>query len=113
MEKALDELIFLKDPGSLPGLEAFVTAQTITQVGAQANVLLKAVHTLAAINDERSLKVLTGLLGKKDVDLIVRRAALAALKQSQLEIAQQLLSEFFELSPNDPLAAESMKAGAS
>ncbi len=41
-----------------------------------------------AINEERSLKALTGLLAKKDVDLIVRRAALGALKQSQLAIAK-------------------------
>ncbi len=44
MEQALNELIFLKDPASLPGLEAFVTAQTAIPIGAQANVLLKAVH---------------------------------------------------------------------
>ena len=40
------------------------------------------------------------------------RYRIRKLRVRDKQVAQQLLSEFFALSPNDPLAAESMKVGA-
>jgi HEAT repeat protein len=106
---ALDELLFLKDPESVEGLQQFILAKT----GSRAGALEKAVWSLASIGSEQALEVLGKVLSDTEQAPFVRNTALLALGGSSLPSAKRILAEFIRLAPNDPLATQCKKILAS
>jgi hypothetical protein len=109
LDMALDELIFLRDPKSVEGLQQFVLAKTGSRMGA----LDKAVRSLASIASEEALEVLGKVLSDTGQAPSVRHTALLALGGSSLPSAKRVLFEFIQLAPTDPLAIQGKKILAS
>ena len=109
LDMALDELIFLKDPKSVGGLEQFVLAK----IGSRTGALEKAVRSLTSIGSGQALEVLGKVLSDTGQALSVRHTALLALGGSSLPAAKRILFEFVQLAPNDPLAIQGKKMLAS
>jgi len=105
LDIALDELLFLKDPEGIEGLQQFVLAKT----GSRAGSMEKAVRSLASIGSNPALAVLGKVLADSGQAPFVRNTALLALGGSSLPSAKQILGEFIRVSPNDPLAAQAQK----
>jgi HEAT repeat protein len=93
LNEALDELMFLKHPKSVDGLETFVTS-------VDGNVLssAKAVQVLANIDDDDALHALGRLLANEHLDNTIRRAALAALSANHAPLAKKLLKDLAKAS---------------
>ena len=109
LDMALDELVFLKDPESVKGLQQFILAKT----GSRAGALEKAVQSLASIGSEQALEVLGKVLSDTGQAPFVRNTALLALGGNSLPSAKRILAEFVRLAPNDPLATQCKKILAS
>jgi hypothetical protein len=109
LDMALDELVFLKDPESVEGLQQFILAKT----GSKAGALEKAVRALASIGSEQALEVLGKVLSDTGEAPFVRNTALLALGSNPLPSAKRILAEFVRLAPNDPLATQCKKILAS
>jgi HEAT repeat protein len=109
LDMALDELVFLKDPQSVAGLQQFILAKT----GSRAGALEKAVQALASIGSGQALEVLGKVLSDTGEAPFVRNKALLALAGSSLPSAKRILAEFVRLAPNDPLATQCKKILAS
>jgi DNA-directed RNA polymerase subunit F len=109
LDMALDELVFLKDPESVVGLQQFILAKT----GSRAGALEKAVRALASIGTGQALEVLGKVLSDTGQVQFVRNTALLALAGSSLPSAKRILAEFIRLAPNDPLATQCKKILAS
>ncbi len=108
LEGVLEELLFLKDPASLPDLEHFLLSHTDVMSG----VLQKAVQAVAAVPVERSLEVLGKVLAEPKLDAAVRRLALRSLAAHPSERSRQLLAEIAANAGDDPLAAECKQAAS-
>ncbi len=102
---ALDEIRFVKDPASVPGLEAFLLRET-----SNVRELEKAVVALNAINTERATEALAKTLMEPRVPILIRKQALRILGQSSLASAHSALAEVASRAPHDPLAPECQKA---
>jgi HEAT repeat protein len=109
LDTVLDELVFLKDPESVEGLQQFILAKT----GSRAGALEKAVRALASIGTGQALEVLGKVLSDTAEAPFVRNTALLALAGSSLPSAKRILAEFVRLAPNDPLATQCKKILAS
>jgi HEAT repeat protein len=109
LDMVLDELIFMKDPKSVEGLQQFVLAKTGSRTGA----LEKAVRSLASTGSEQAMEVLGKILSDTGQASSVRHIALLALGGNSLPSAKGILAEFVRLAPNDPLAAQAQKILAS
>lgn len=106
LERALDELMFLKNPAALPALDQF-----IFQDGrAKGKVLEKAVYAVTNIPSEAALELLARVLADVSFEVPARRLALQALVRAKSEPSQRLLAAFVSFSPDDPLAAEAQRA---
>jgi hypothetical protein len=99
LDEALDELMFLRHPKTIPGLEAFVCT-----AGSNIAASRKAIQVLAAVDVDEALESLARLLRNDDLDSAVRRAALHALSNNQSPEAITTLKEF--AATHGPLAAE-------
>ena len=106
LEHVLDELMFLKNPATLPALDQFIFADA----HAKAKVLEKAVQAVANIPGDASLELLSRVLGAAAFEAPVRKLALHALVRSKSEHSQKLLQAFASGAPDDPLAAEAQRA---
>jgi HEAT repeat protein len=109
LDMALDELIFLKDPKSVDGLQQFVLGTTGSRTGA----LEKAVRALATIGSPPALDALGKVLANPAQAPFVRNTALLSLGRNSLPAAKRILAEFIRLAPNDPLAIQGKKLLAS
>ncbi len=105
-EKALDELVFRKDPATVDGLGRFIQLHKGTKAGA----LEKAVQALAVIPSESAVGALGAVLSDADHALLVRRAAADALMRSPQPAARSLLLEYVGSAPSDPLTAAIRRA---
>jgi hypothetical protein len=106
LERALDELMFLKNSAALPALDQF-----IFQDGrAKGKVLEKAVYAVTNIPGEAALELLARVLADVSFEVPARRLALQALVRAKSEPGQRLLAGFVSFSPDDPLAAETQRA---
>ncbi|HEY0430627.1 MAG TPA: HEAT repeat domain-containing protein, partial [Pyrinomonadaceae bacterium] len=99
LDEALDELMFLRHPKTIEGLETFVCG-----AGTNLAASKKAIQVLNAIDVEEALEALAMLLRNDKVDIAVRRAALQALSNNRSEEAVALLQEFAKT--HGPLAQE-------
>jgi len=104
LEQALDELLFLKDPKTLPALRQFVTTH---KPGAQQS---KAFQSLAAIPGDSTIHCLADILGDMKLDLATRRAAMHTMMRMTNPLAPELVARFAETSYRDPLGLEAIKA---
>jgi HEAT repeat protein len=101
-ESVLDELMLLKDPAALDALEGFLLHNPTGKAG----VLEKTFRALIAIPDARVVEILNSVLKHGEAPSGLRRLALLALKDSPYPSAQQRISQYRELAPNDPLLKE-------
>src|SRR5579872_4988930 len=99
LDETLDELMFMKDPDSITGLEEFI-------FDARANpaATRKAVQALACIPGDDALRALDRLCGREQLDMSIRRLALSAISRSQSPFATSLLEELSGVP--GPLASE-------
>jgi hypothetical protein len=104
LEQALDELLFLKDPKTLPALRDFVTT---LKPGAQQN---KAFQSMSVIPGDNTIHCLADILGDMKLDLATRRAAMQTMMRMQNPLAPELVARFAETSYRDPLGLEAIKA---
>jgi HEAT repeat protein len=102
---ALDEIRFVKDPASVPGLEAFLLCET-----SRVRELEKAVIALNAIKTEAATEALGRVLLESRVPMSIRKQVLRILGQSSLSAAHSALAEVASRAPHDPLAPECQKA---
>ena len=100
LELALDEIAFLKDPKSVPGLNLFATSSE----GRSAAAMMKAVAALRAIGVGAAMEGVGRVLQDVRAPMPARRAALEALRWSMQPEARKQLDEFS--SSPDPLARE-------
>jgi hypothetical protein len=93
LNEGLDELMFLKHPKSVDGLENFITS-------VDGNVLAstKAVQVLANIDDDDALHALGRLVANEHLDNTIRRAALAGLSANHAPLAKKLLKDLAKAS---------------
>lgn len=105
LDMALDELIFLKDPDSVDGLQQFVLATSGSRTGA----VEKAVRALATIGSRQAVEVLGKVLANPGQAPFVRNTALLALGRNSLPGAREILAEFVRSAPEDPLAIQGKK----
>lgn len=98
----LDELILLKDPASMQGLEEFIHRGKGVKTGA----VLRVVQVLSVLPVETAVEAMGRVLSDTSQAYQVRRAALVSLTRSPFPRAQRLLAEFARLNPADPLAVE-------
>jgi len=101
-ESVLDELLLLKDPTAVDPLEGFLLRNPTIRTG----LLEKALLALTVIPDERVVDVLNSVLIHAEAPASLRRMALMALKKSSYPSAQQRISRYRLLAPNDPLLKE-------
>ena len=106
-EDVLSELLYLKDPTTLPGLEEFLKRPTAGRSTLAPNV----VKAIAAMGGDEPEQALGRLVVNREVDMRIRRAAVAALA-GRSQASTQLLRDFVNGSPDDPLAGECAKAMA-
>jgi HEAT repeats len=99
LDEALDELMFLRHPKTIPGLEAFVCT-----AGSNIAASRKAIQVLAAVDVDEALESLARLLRNDSLDNAIRRAALHVLSNNRSAEAIALLKEF--AATHGPLAAE-------
>ena len=106
LDQVLEELMFLRDPATVPALERYIFVDGKGKTKAAE----KAVQALAGQQSEQSAELLGNVLAAAELEMPVRRAALHALRKNKSEAAIRALTSFVEKSPDDPLARESQKA---
>jgi len=106
LEQVLDELMFLKNPATLPALDQFIFGDA----HAKTKVLEKAVQAVTNIPGDASLELLSRVLSGATFEVPARKLALNALVRAKTEHSQRLLAAFVSGTPGDPLAAEAQRA---
>lgn len=104
LEQALDELLFLKDPKTLPALRQFIIEQ---KPGAQQ---LKAFQSLAVIPGDGTIHCLADILGDIKLDIATRRGAMNTMMRMANPLAHELVARFAVTAWRDPLGPEAQKA---
>jgi len=104
LEQALDEVMFLKDPGSLFGLKKYMAT---LKPGVAMN---RAIQTMSAITGDDAARALHSIVSDLQQDVSVRRLALNSLLRRSEPLARELLTRFSRSSPEDPLAREAYQA---
>lgn len=102
LEQALEEIMLLRDPSALPGLEQYITGD----VGAPEVDLKRALHALMTLPGDDSLYSLATIVAQTRLSLDLRRVAVKALGRNPRPLGEQLLTAFLETFPDDPLAME-------
>jgi hypothetical protein len=104
LEQALDELLFLKDPKTVPALRQFIEAQ---KPGAQQT---KAFQSLGVIPGDATVHCLADLLADTRLDLVTRRTAMQTMMRMPSPLAHELVARFAVTAWRDPLGPEAQKA---
>jgi HEAT repeat protein len=99
LDEALDELMFLRDAGTLAGLEEFVGSPH-----ANTSAARKAAQVLATIPGEATLHALARLMGISGLDSAIRQLAMGFICKDQTRVARELLEEIAK--NNGPAAQE-------
>jgi hypothetical protein len=99
LDEALDELMFLKDPKTVPALGKFIVAGR----GSVA-MLRKAVQILALMPGDATLEQFSNILLAGTLDPELRRTALKQLSAAKTEQSIQTMKKLAE--STDRLAAE-------
>jgi CRISPR/Cas system-associated endoribonuclease Cas2 len=104
LEQALDEILFLKDPRTVPSLKLFIETQ---KPGSQQQ---KAFQSLAAIPGDATVHAMADILGDIRYDIATRRAAMNAMLRLTNPLAHELVARFAVTAWKDPLGPEAQKA---
>ena len=104
LDGVLDELLFLKDPVTIAALESLIVSPAVNPAVAK-----KAAQVLAGISGAPAAEALGRLLGRREVELSVRRLALASLLKLRSPLLATLLQEIGS-ERDDPIAAEAQIA---
>lgn len=86
--EALDELMFLRHPKTISGLQEFVVSGS-----GNLEASKKAIQILAGIDDDDSLHALAKLFCMEELDSRIRRSALDGLRRDQSSTTAQILQE--------------------
>lgn len=105
LDEALDELMFLKHPETIAGLETLISRSNGNVVAAK-----KAIQVLTCIEDDEALHALRRTFRDETIDARTRRAALQALCKNPSPIAAELLHDLAAMhGPVGELARSEMK----
>lgn len=102
-DEALNELLFLRDPASIPALERLLFAD------AKGNLQMACTQTLAAIPGPEAQRALLHVLSSPNLGVPARRMALTTLASAKSPEVEKALRQYAESAPNDVLAPEMMK----
>jgi len=102
LDEALDQLLYLRNPNTIPSLEKFVASGGCNVVRAT-----KAVQVLGAIEEYAALSALGRLLRIEELEPAIRRAALNAISGQNSSAATQLLQEL--AAGKGPMAEDAKK----
>ncbi len=102
LEEVTGDLLFLRDPATVPALERFIYGEA----RGKTRPLLMAVQALAVIPGERVERLLGAILADASLDVVVRRIALISLIRSQTETGAEVLREFQRAAPGDVMVRE-------
>jgi HEAT repeat protein len=102
LEQALNELMFLKTPETVPDLEKFLFSDS---PGRNAH-LMRGVQAVAEIVSENAAEVLARVVKDRDLQLPARRIALDALLRNGTPAARIALVNFAASFPDDALTAQ-------
>ncbi len=103
MEKALDELMFMKDPESVPGLVDLVAAKT-----ANRELINRVIQIISSMPGAGARQGLEGIFRINTLDFATRRAALRLIARDPSPEAAGLLADLSHM--HDPLAIEARKS---
>src|SRR5512146_897457 len=103
-DEVLNELLFLRDPASIPALERLLFADT------KGNLQVACTQTLAAIPGPEAQRALLHVLSSPNLSAPARRMALTTLTRTRSPEIDKALRQYAESAPNDALAPEMMKA---
>jgi HEAT repeat protein len=106
LEEVTGDLLFLRDPASVPALERFIYGEA----WGKTRPLLMAVQALAVIPGERVERLLGAILADANLDVVVRRIAMIALIRSQTPTGTEVLREFQRAAPEDVMVREAEHA---
>ncbi|MCI0356528.1 MAG: HEAT repeat domain-containing protein [Acidobacteria bacterium] len=106
LEEVTGDLLFLRDPATVPALERFIFGEA----RGKTRPLLMAVQALAVIPGERVERLLGTILADASLDVVVRRIAMIALIRSQTPTGAELLREFQLAAPEDVMVREAANA---
>ncbi len=98
LDEVLNELLFMKDPQTVPELEKLVVAR-----GANPGEARKAVQVLTSIPGIAAAEALAHILRRREIDITARRLALAALVKARSPL---LAAALRDIGADDPLAVE-------
>lgn len=101
-EKVLEDLLYLRDPATVPALERFIRLNA----PGKTSPLMMAVQALAVIPSERVEELLDTILADSTLDVVVRRVAMIALARSGTPTSAELLRRWLLAAPQDPMARE-------
>jgi HEAT repeat protein len=93
-ETVLDELILLREPAAVALLEEFAFSEPEIRVG----TIQKVIQVLIRTADDASVRMLARVVMHKGFPPPVRKSALAGLRGIQSSEAEQLVSEFSQMS---------------
>ena len=106
LQRAINELVLLKDPSTLPKLGAFIFSDSHRDT----KKIRRAIEVLGAIPAEGALELLATVLSDTTMDSHTRALALSMLRLDRSGIGQRLVQQFLARFPEDPLAAECKRA---
>ncbi len=107
MEDVFGELLFLRDPKSLPALEHLIFRES-----RGVKTLLTCVQTIASIQGEESQLLLMKVTSETRFDPTIRRTALQALLKNESTFAMKDFRKFILTQSEDPIALEAHRAFA-
>ncbi len=103
-DEVLNELLFLRDPATIPALERLLFADP------KGNLQVACTQTLAAIPGLEAQRALLHVLSTPHLNPLARRMALATLARAKSAEVEKALRQYAESAPNDAMAPEMMKA---
>lgn len=90
LEQALTEIMFQRDPDTLPALEEFIFSHRASK----DKSLALAVQVVAVLPGDRPIEILAKLLMSTTPETAIHKSALAALRTNKSEAGQKFLREF-------------------
>ena len=105
LEQVLDELIFLRNPVTIPALQALVSTPACGK-----ETVRKAMLVISAIGGDSAWNALGRILADENMDRAVRKFALASLSTSHDDVSRQWLYQVAARGAIDPLAADCQHA---
>ena len=103
-DEVLNELLFLRDPASVPALERLLFADT------KGNLQVACTQTLAAIPGPEAQRALLHVLSSPNLSAAARRMALTTIARDMSPEVKKALRQYAEAAPNDVMAPEMIKA---